>query len=320
MEPNANWLTFAWAGWQVRTPPDWRPLKFFGGWREGSVLLGDGEDPLMELRWQRPRHWPVIGFNAAKWVRKRVNAVAGPAMAGNGRPPAGMAVHGWQRPGSHGKKRQALAGYGKESNLAMEIVFRAVDDTRRRRICTDEVLPTLELTPASQPVRWAILGVGFVTPAGFEYEGRQLNLGDMSLRLTRGRRSALTVRQVYPGGLALSRKDINHWLHKQMLSAGLRHRKRGQLEEIQLSCLGEDRQRHPMKGYVQRGIVRPVLPTGFFVRRRSVTVAAVHEPLDRLLIARHESFGQADMDVAVRAIEDMNWQLGGDLRTGTIRA
>ena len=62
----------AWMGWQMRIPPDWRPLRIAGEWARGKVIVGSANEPAMQIAWWRPNR---KRFDPARWVRRRLRSL-----------------------------------------------------------------------------------------------------------------------------------------------------------------------------------------------------------------------------------------------------
>ena len=95
--------TIAWAGWRVRVPEDWRPLKLEGGWAKGSLMLGREGSPFVLIKWWRPEQ---KSFDAERWMKRRFKSL-GALPEPDAPAPTGFSPAGWvadlQRLESDGK-------------------------------------------------------------------------------------------------------------------------------------------------------------------------------------------------------------------------
>ena len=292
---HGNKAALAWAGWGMRVPADWRPLDIQGGWRRGTMVIGDADQPLLQVKWWRPRR---KRFDADRWIRRK---------ARHGQP-----VEDWEdfpvaaklRKGGRGRRagRQLWYAYSPEARLAIQLVVGASLPEARAREIDRRVLPSLRTSAVDEPTRWAVFGVSFVSPADMVYRASRLNVGDMVLCVTgSGGRRAL-MRQVYPAGLALSRQSLDDWIAQ----TSLRERRRTHLEGRPRSWSRQSAGR-TLKGVLQTGRKGLPAPLGFIGRRRTVAVAVVDSSLDRLLLATCDGRREPDESVLADLIDNMNW-------------
>jgi len=114
-------------------------------------------------------------------------------------------------------------GYVPTTRRVIEIAWR--DDGNHQATFSRSVREMFD-QPSDSPQHWAFFSVSFVAPAGFVYHGSTLNLGDMRVSLIRAGRDPgeLTMRQIYPAKLALTRGDLMYWLSAQLDAASSTHR------------------------------------------------------------------------------------------------
>jgi len=67
-------MWFAWAGWMIEMPRDWRPLDITGDWPHGAIMLGDADQALLRVRWKRPR---TRSLDPDHWRRTQVRKLGG---------------------------------------------------------------------------------------------------------------------------------------------------------------------------------------------------------------------------------------------------
>lgn len=298
MAQRERWTDLAWAGWRMTVPADWRPLGVDGTWQRGRMMVGDAAAPLVQVKWLRPRG---KRFRPERWARKRLRkASAAPADAREG-PPEGFdsSVLGRRSGG-----QVVWAGCAAAARLALELVIAGdVPRPRRRR-----VLSSLAASEPSGCIRWAVFDASFVSPPGFVYGRCRLNLGDIALGFDAPGARRLTLRQVYPAGLALSRRDLPTWLRYPPFPGRRALHPKGDARPWSAESFGRR-----LEGVLLTGIRRWPMPVGLIAARRAAAGAVVEDRLDRLLVVEYESPRAADEGVLARAVAGMNWaRLGAE--------
>lgn len=334
-----GWSLLAWAGWSVSIPEDWRPLAIEGLWDEGALVVGDVSRPLFSVRWSRPRG----RFRPEKWIASRVEAHGGtqPSLrapdvaarpARDGRRPPALALEGraggeahigrpagfehWAHvPGAkslsrrdrglrRGPEGDVWCGHSGLAGVAVEIACGAETPAKTARRIGVKVVPTLACAGAGDPVRWAVFDAAFVTPPGMRLAAKRLNLGDIALAVESRAGARLVVRQVYPAGLALSRRGLDEWLADEPFAESRRFVRSGPPEALRVPGPGG----RSLPGRVLRGERRMRFPLSWLFPARSVAAAVVRPDLDRILAARCDSARRArtpDEDAVVEALSAM---------------
>jgi len=292
----------AWAGWQMRVPKDWRPLRLEGDWTRGSVITGDAEKPIMQVKWWRPKS---RRFNASRWMRRRMKSVKG-KLAGRSDVPApqGFANVAWStnyRPRSGGAG-SLWYGYAPGPGLVIEVLTAGSASKRDQHTVAANVLPRLQVSPADRPTRWAVFGASFETPPGFVMTHRRIHLGDVAIWLRSPGRQRLMVRQVYPAELALARRPLAKWLRFQVFKEHRVFRPDAEPEPWSVTLDGRS-----VEGVRRIGRKALPFPLGFLGPRRSRAAVLHDTELDRLLIAEHDSTGADDDRPLTAALTAMNW-------------
>jgi hypothetical protein len=292
-------LRLAWAGWLTWIPSDWRPLKIEHKTDGGLLVLGDNEQAIARIRWTRPDE----DFDPDRWLTRRIEAVGPGSKPADGAPAADRFDETLWMPDVHSEGDVVSSiwfGYRSDAQLILEIVINGVLPRRVFRKMERLVLPAMDAAPATAPTRWAVFNTSFQTPPGFRRTQHQIKLGNVALELERGR-ERLSVRQVYPSGLAERRRKMENWAQVSSLK-DRRSLRSGELEPLQVDSFGAE-----LEGWLCRG--RKVIPFPFsgIMPRDNVIAVLKDEELDRLLIAEHETpRGQAD-DTAVDCVSKMNW-------------
>ena len=72
-------------------PENWRPLKIEGGWAKGSMMLGTEGEPIVLIKWWRPKDKQ---FDMEQWLTRRFKELG--ALADGAPPtPSGFSVTEW---------------------------------------------------------------------------------------------------------------------------------------------------------------------------------------------------------------------------------
>ena len=292
-EVQSPFSVLAWCGWRLRMPRDWRPLRLEGEARSGSAMIGDAVEARLKVSWVRvakaraKRCW-------SRRLRRRAERVEQP-------PPRGFTDCVLLRPA---KGRQLIwVGCAEGSGLVVELIYRRPEGPGRQDQVDRVVLPSLQAAPpGGDGTLWSIFGASFVAPRGFALVGRSLHLGEISLRFARGR-EVLSLGQVYPADLALSRRPLGFWLRSWPWEQKALRRFRQ---------LGEDRPWRverggcELVGLLRAGRKAVRWPLGFLAPRRVLSAAAVDVAAGRILRGELQSPGEPAESVLARAVGDMN--------------
>ena len=290
----------AWAGWQMRVPEDWRPVRIEGAWMRGSMIVGDADEAIMQVKWWRPTK---RDFDPGRWIRRRLKKV-GRRPADRGPAPHGLSHSAWAPAEPNDGRGAFWYGCASDGGLVIEVVTSAALAKKAQRTVSDRVLPTLTVSAPDRATRWAIFGASFESPPGFSLRNQRVHLGDVVLQLSSSRRDTLLLRQVYPAELALARRELAKWLAFPVFKE---HRKfRGAETEWSVDSFGRK-----LEGVKRAGRKRLPSPLGFCAPRRSVAAVVHDDELGRLLVAEYDSLEPGGDDVVAAALGAMNWaQLG----------
>jgi hypothetical protein len=261
------------------------------------MMIGDAENPVMRVQWRRVSE-KGGAFDAGKWLERRFKKQK-ITPSPNPPAPARFAETAWAQDVEVRQDEQKTLwyGYSRAAGLLVEIVVTSLTDKRLRKEIFKTVVPGMKVSAPDEPCRWALHDVGFTSPPGFEIGRRRLNAGDIALELRKGKRERLLVRQLYPAGLAVSRRTLDRWLEVPPFLERRRAWKPGR----------EDwRSRAGVEGIRRCGWRRLPAPVGRFAPRYTTAIAAVDEGLDRLLIAEHQARRQDGADVAEWTVGRMN--------------
>lgn len=332
-----QWL--AWAGWTLRIPRDWRPLRIEGSADDGTMVLGSGREVLARLRWHRgepERQGGMLGaplhalgrlvarrsqggraFDAARWVARHVRHVA-PGIAPDAHPPR---PHGFDMvvwlPGLEagaGVTRCIWYGWSASARMLFEAVLRDTTAGNEQRVLAQSVLPSLTASDGTDRTRWAVFDVSFESPPGFQLVEHRLQVGDMGLRLVAKDGRRMVLRQVYPASLVLTRRDLAGWLahgpfeekfrtlRRDTTTAGGAGAKTLAGEACQIAT-----PHRTYEGVRRLGWKRLAWPLGRWRAWRNVAVVLHDRELDRLLMVECDSPGAGAEAAVAEAVAGMNW-------------
>jgi len=290
MTPNI----LAWCGWRLRMPQDWRPLRLEGEAKAGSAMIGDAAKARLKVSWVQ-----VPKARAKRCWSRRLRRVQAERVESP--PPRGFTDCILLRPQKG--ERLIWVGCAEGSGLVVELIYRRPEGRGRDDQVDRVVMPSLQAAPPGEGgTFWSIFGAGFVAPGGFALAGRSLHLGEISLRFARGK-EVLSLGQVYPADLALSRRPLGFWLRSWPWEQKALRRFRP---------LGEDRpwrvQRRggELAGLLRAGRKAVRWPLGFLAPRRVLSAAAVDLSAGRILRGELQSPAEPGEPILARAIGDMN--------------
>jgi hypothetical protein len=293
-QPTPKETTIAWCGWSLPLPEHWRPLKIEGGYAKGSMMIGDGQSPILLIRWMRTHK--LRRFDIQRWLdgrfrQRRITPDEGAPQ------PAAIDKAAWacDTADSKGGHKTTWYGYAAKSHMLMEIVTTDLTETAVRDEIFRDHLPRLVITADDEPCSWSLYGISFVSPPGYVLTRQHLFSGDVAIELACGRKDKLLLRQVYPAGLAVARRSLGRWLQKPPFKVRRFWNKRTLADGV--SC---------REGTLTfRGWKRLRSPMGWYTARFSMAVASVDKEQDRLMIAEHQTTREHSMDTIDFALREM---------------
>lgn len=209
----------AWQGWSLTVPADWNVVKLEGNRDKGFVLLADLTSARLGLRWDGVsskvdaksliRHAMLneVGELATKEARPHE---APRLAAGKSKENHALICEESEPPG-----RDVWIGYSAASKRLIQLSYHA---SARDRVLANEVIPTLEDQEDAQAQRWSVFDLSCETPSEFSLASHQMNAGDLRLSFTASKRREISIRQIGPAKLALSRQPLEKWLQTQLSS------------------------------------------------------------------------------------------------------
>jgi hypothetical protein len=267
------------------------------------MMIGDALSACFSIHWEQQKRGAVSDGEA--WARgrlKRLGLNPEPSPPATQRFSACTWAHGVQS--EEDKKTTHWFGYSAGANLLLGVKVNGVLPDPQRDLITQQVLPSLETTPADRGTSWAMYDLSFVSPPGFSLVQRHLYMGDVALEFRKNRRESLLLRQVYPADLALARRDHSRWL---LIYPFKEHRR------LRKSRLETTPWEHPVRrelvGIRQRGLKRLGFPLWHVAPRKTHAMSIHDQSLNRLLIAEHLYVSNCDESICEQAIASMNQPL-----------
>jgi hypothetical protein len=207
---------FGWAGLLMDIPGQWRLYKVEGSARQGQVGLADSMHPRLEILWDTVRN---KGIDAHRLALRHLKRVVGKTAGKDFENDVERIRNDNFNPLLFYRNKSAgldqCTAYCPKTYRAFEIAYHlnaSPEDNGFRK----DMLASLKDQPADSGQKWAFYSVSFVAPPGYVYSSSSLNLGDMSVTLvdnhSRGLRPSVSIRQIYPAELALSRKKMEEML------------------------------------------------------------------------------------------------------------
>ena len=188
------------------------------------------------------------------------------------------------RGAASGQVRSLWYGYSETARLVLEVAIGAAASGQiMPHASVLRALQSLHARGPSAPKRYAVFGTSFEVPARFELRRHSLLLGDQTMAFSGRRAETLTLRQVYPAGLALSRADLPQWLRSLRSDRYRRYRARGPVQPFPThdGSLTLD-------GSMSCGRRRLPFPLGWVRPRISICGAVHDERTERLLLAQYD--------------------------------
>jgi len=303
---DATQTPLAWCGWETRIPSSWRPLDIQGEWERGHMMVGDAEQAIFQVKWWRPKN---RRFDAQAWIGERVRKWSIETVK-KGPCPKSFSTTAFlaEVPSKGGGSRAIWYGCSSAGDLVLEVAVNRAVDTKTQRTALKKVLPAFRAAAPGAETRWALYDVGFVAPRGYRIRDWKLYSGDITLRFTNDEnKSRLILRQVYPAGTALERRELNRWLRKFPFKEHRRYRPAAPNDQWCVE-LGTRR----WQGVKRRGRKQLAFPLNWVGRRHSVAGGVTDPELDRLLLVECDTRSEDGDSLARTAIRGMNWGRYGE--------
>lgn len=266
----------AWCGWRMDLPGSWYPLRIQGAFSKGAMMIGDGEKPVLLVQWKRV---PSRGFDATHWMRTRLKKQRVHASP-QAPVPEGFDESAWMcgLELREGQVKSVWYGYCKAAGLLLELVTTNLGEGADPLGLLQQALAGLRPSGLEEPCRWSLFGTRFVSPPGFVLERYRLCSGDIALLLRSGKQEQILLRQVYPAGLALSRRVLPGWMETPPF---IERRRQSAVPPASVSAQG-------MQGLLRSGWRRLPAPLGWCNPRFSIALAVVDSVQDRLRLVDHQ--------------------------------
>lgn len=301
----------AWAGWAVWTPSLWRPLSINGGRTKGTLLIGDGQQAVAQIKWLQIKR---KSFDESRWIKRRLRKVARrpyrKVSPVKGRTDDFQQL-AWLDAGQLKRKSRSQTaiwyGFSQTARLLLEVVINAAAGDDVVRTLRKEVLASLRACPVDGPTAWSLFDTNFVSPAGFDVRNKRINLGDVALEfVSSGQR--IVVRQVYPAQLALQRRGLEKWLNDWPFQQRRRFKAAEDPKMLDIQAVTM-----PVTATCRIGQKRLPFPLRYIKRRHSVAAVAQEPGLDRLMMAEYDcpfrrgSNQDFGVDMVSWLLGQMNW-------------
>jgi hypothetical protein len=208
-----RWL--GWAGLLMPIPTSFRLAKIDGKARKGSLVLADDERPRVEIAWATVTRGrfdaeALLHRRLARVLRVNVRVVAQRV-----RRVSSDSFDPMVSCDDSTRDFDRFAGYCPHTRRIIDCAYHRgtprEDALVRRHTFGDLIDQRLD-----QPMRWALFDLSFTAPAGYRYDAAVLNVGDMAVRVSpfegEYRGPSVTVRQIYPAGVALQRQPLEQWM------------------------------------------------------------------------------------------------------------
>jgi len=297
-----SYIWLAWAGWMMKVPRKWRPLRIEDKSTSGRMILGDSSQAVAQIKWSRQAG---RNFDSGRWLRRRIKMVACDASTVENNPaPVDFKQSAWiTRAGSSKTGRRSLwYGYSPKAQLLLEIVLNGEIDEKTQKIFRFKVMPSLRVCDHSLATKWAFFDVSFESPAGFTLKTKRLNVGDMTLELTNRKVGRLLVRQVYPASLALQRRKLEKWVRSFPHKEHRHFKPLNENEPWKVESFERD-----INGLICRGKKSLPFPLGFCTPRFTIAAISHDTQLDRLLIVEYDGKKPEADNAVSNVISRMNW-------------
>lgn len=286
----------AWQGWCMPIEDDWHLLKIEGNHREGAVFIGYPEIPLLEIKWKRlknPYHaeakdWLMQIFNTSKYDK-------------NPPCPQSFSSSAWifKHKVKNDNYLNIWIAIGKDQKTIIELITTNNTPDYVQKKIFHKLLDEIVLYTENQNWFWAINNISFSIPARFTLRDKHLFCGDIGLLFDSSERETLTVRQIYPAKLALSRKDMKSWLLNYPF-----HQKRKTV--IKKEETWNDKQSN-LQGIRLKATKKIAFPLGWLDPFSSDIIIAHDQKHDKLLAADYSiAKKNQDINLCTKIILEMN--------------
>lgn len=292
-----KWSWLAWARWKMKIPAHWRPLRVENRDSKARFTIGDSTQATVQIKWWNP---PSKGFDVSRWLDRRLRSMGRRVTVADHAPASERFDRTLWLPEARTRKGAVSSiwyGYASRARLVLEVVVNGGASPEAQELAQTLVLPSLDVSPADAPTRWAVYDTRFESPPGYELQDSRLNLGAITLHLRKGKQR-LMLCQVYPATAALAKKPMAEWLDISALKGKWQPQSTNGVEELQVG---------PFQALRRANTRRRPFPLGGLVRRHCVGVVAHDESLNRLLLAEHISPVAREAGVVSEAIRSMNW-------------
>lgn len=289
----------AWQGWTIPVREEWQPVRIEGDFYRGRMIVGNGDGPVFQVSWQRPKD--IRDFDCAKWLSKQkskyTDSQVGAVNTGDDNDIEITSLDGDIKNGRNMEHKQVWWVYSASIGIVMEISMPDVAVKEEQEFVRKHSVPEVRFSRPNEPSWWQIYKVGFSVPAGYILNEKHIFSGDIALEFRNEKEDRLLVRQIYPAELGLARRKIDKWL--LVCNPFKEHRKFRKQDEGDFYC-------GKLQGMYKEGMHNIKFPLGWIKPLHYRKVAAVDKDLDRLLIAGQMSPDKIDPTLLEGVVTSMN--------------
>lgn len=293
----------AWQGWSVPVREEWQPVRIEGDYFRGRMIVGNGDGPVFQISWQRPKD--IRDFDCAKWLSKQKSKYTDSKVKSvNPNKDKDIEITSLEGDIKNGRSQEHKAVwwvYSARIGIVMEISMPDVADKQEQEFVRKQSVPGVHFYAENEPSFWQIYKVGFSVPPGYILNDKHLYSGDIALEFRNEKNDRLLLRQIYPAELGLTRRKIDKWL--LVCNPFKEHRKFRKQDEGDFDC-------GKFNGVYNEGMHNIPFPLGWIKPLHYRKVAAVDKDLDRLLIAGQMSPEKIDPNVLEGVVTSMNVGVG----------
>lgn len=221
----------AWHGWRFAIRPRWAPVKIDGDAANGALLIADLASPKLVVRWRRLSRKTDPAKAVIRTLREDIGQLAADEAKPH-TPPGGAFSDGLLYRDPEPPGRDVWIGFSPATNRLVSLSYHA---KRRDQVLGDELLPTLADTDPAGPQEWSVFELSLRLPRALPLVSHRLNAGDLGLTFSQ-KRTTLTVRQIGPASVALSRMPLEKWAQTQESKIAKHFRPRGSFAPVTIEA------------------------------------------------------------------------------------
>ena len=263
----------SWQGISFPVIPEWQLLQIEGDINEGSIFIGYDNSPIIHLKWYRSKKKSP---DAQSWILQKFKINKpdkSPPL------PESFLSSAWKLK-HYLNEREYLniwIGVGNDNKTIVEIISSNLCSSPIQNLISNELIPNTKLFSENEDWIWRIGSASFVSPKKFILNRKYLACGDISLEFAGENSQILTLRQIYPAKLALTRKSLADWQNNRPFEEKLKIFKVSEenFQDIQ----------NKIAGIKLKTIKKLPVPLQHFKSRFSELISAHDEKSDKVIIS-----------------------------------